>query len=896
MKRLFVLIAVFCVAIAANTKTWNFTNWSEATLNMLKSVAVSTVDDNAEWRTVEKSGGCGEGVDGCYFKVGSQTYAPVLVNGIEIPELRGLRFSCKGSSPALGLIWNMQTTTDANAWGPYNAPAYVWIFSAGDTISVPDVRRGTKLTIGVESHKPSEARGFDLYIDGAVVTADDEAAVKVKTYAEVSWTIPAGDGVKTEAKLVASKGCHISFITIESDDTKTPIAYLYNATQTAGLKDRLSSLEYYTATPIDLSITDLSTLSLRDYDCVVIDPAVGVDYAEFLKAQLPWQPVVNFSSELYEAWGYGVVTESSTELAEIKQENAILFAGIEIVEEGDQRMFSVTNGEAMPVGLALQGNFADDDVYAVDYKEEGDETPSAVLFHSHNTHHNAYYYMPYNAEALADVPEGTEPIFANVITAAAGSKSKISPTPAPEITVENGNRNATVTIVDKIAKAAIYYTTDGSDPTPESMLYKEPVVLTEDCTIKVVALGEGYELSEVVSADVVMLDQLDMPVISMRERDNGEAVDIEISHSIEPKDGEEIAIYYNYTGNRDAAVSSTYTEPIQIYNNPGSKQIYAFTVSNMRATSEAAQETILPVSKPRRNVITHINCSSADWNAGSTSTNYYFSWRKTARSMYQEDVDSITGEIITIPLDPETQGVKLAEGTEVADSMNLDWQLKSYGQVMDWLKMSTTYDLANSAAYNAWKVDDLDNSDKLITSGSIQFGGKKDGESANASIETIKPFKGPFNIFLVLGNGQKPSEDSPTVSQHTFEIAVSKDTTDVNGWVAVDSVKSPNVGRNWTRIERAYNGNDEVFVRVKQVLGGSSAYITDIYLFGGSDSDVLLGDANDDGFVNVNDITAIASFILNGTAELWNEKNADANCDGIINVNDITTTAAIILK
>ena len=112
------------------------------------------------------------------------------------------------------------------------------------------------------------------------------------------------------------------------------------------------------------------------------------------------------------------------------------------------------------------------------------------------------------------------------------------------------------------------------------------------------------------------------------------------------------------------------------------------------------------------------------------------------------------------------------------------------------------------------------------------------------------------------------------------EIAVSKDTTDVNGWVAVDSVKSPNVGRNWTRIERAYNGTDEVFVRVKQVLGGSSAYITDIYLFGGSDSDVLLGDANDDGFVNVNDITAIASFILNGTAELWNEKNADANCDG----------------
>ncbi len=58
----------------------------------------------------------------------------------------------------------------------------------------------------------------------------------------------------------------------------------------------------------------------------------------------------------------------------------------------------------------------------------------------------------------------------------------------------------------------------------------------------------------------------------------------------------------------------------------------------------------------------------------------------------------------------------------------------------------------------------------------------------------------------------------------------------------------------------------------------------------------LLGDANDDGSINVNDITTVAAFILNGTAESWNEVNADANCDGSINVNDITTIASIILN
>ena len=58
----------------------------------------------------------------------------------------------------------------------------------------------------------------------------------------------------------------------------------------------------------------------------------------------------------------------------------------------------------------------------------------------------------------------------------------------------------------------------------------------------------------------------------------------------------------------------------------------------------------------------------------------------------------------------------------------------------------------------------------------------------------------------------------------------------------------------------------------------------------------LLGDANSDGSVNVNDITTVAAFILNGTADNWNEVNADANCDGSINVNDITTIASIILN
>lgn len=58
---------------------------------------------------------------------------------------------------------------------------------------------------------------------------------------------------------------------------------------------------------------------------------------------------------------------------------------------------------------------------------------------------------------------------------------------------------------------------------------------------------------------------------------------------------------------------------------------------------------------------------------------------------------------------------------------------------------------------------------------------------------------------------------------------------------------------------------------------------------------VLKGDANGDGNVDVSDITAIASHILGTTPTQWNADNADANSDGNIDVSDITATATIIL-
>ena len=57
----------------------------------------------------------------------------------------------------------------------------------------------------------------------------------------------------------------------------------------------------------------------------------------------------------------------------------------------------------------------------------------------------------------------------------------------------------------------------------------------------------------------------------------------------------------------------------------------------------------------------------------------------------------------------------------------------------------------------------------------------------------------------------------------------------------------------------------------------------------------LLGDANNDRFIDVADITAIAAYILGNLPENFSKQNADANLDGAIDIADITTVAGIIL-
>ncbi len=58
---------------------------------------------------------------------------------------------------------------------------------------------------------------------------------------------------------------------------------------------------------------------------------------------------------------------------------------------------------------------------------------------------------------------------------------------------------------------------------------------------------------------------------------------------------------------------------------------------------------------------------------------------------------------------------------------------------------------------------------------------------------------------------------------------------------------------------------------------------------------VLKGDANNDGYINMSDVTVVINYLLNKPSEDFVFAGADTNNDGYINMSDVTEIIRIIL-
>ena len=135
--------------------------------------------------------------------------------------------------------------------------------------------------------------------------------------------------------------------------------------------------------------------------------------------------------------------------------------------------------------------------------------------------------------------------------------------------------------------AAIYYTTDGSEPTEDSEVYSDPFKITETTTVKAIAVNEGGA-SGVATA--VYTRVAATPVIKFEGE--ASAFEGEVVVSIETENN--AVAYYTLNGVAPSASSTVYEEPITIKANVTLKVI-AIEVGEYKSDVKT-QEFIMAVA------------------------------------------------------------------------------------------------------------------------------------------------------------------------------------------------------------------------------------------------------------------------------------------------------------
>ena len=232
--------------------TWDFTQWSDATITNLKAEAAKEeiedmgegktnvkAENGATWSDHEKAAQTdaskycttyAASKDNCFWFFGSANADGQLeANGEVIEELAGLTFptTAYNSARSIAIAVNYGSTS----LGTYEGSSYFWLGGKDkDCFVIKNVKAGTTITMGVESHKlnPADARGVKLMLNGTELKDPEGNAVAAPTeYAEQTWQVPypssalsaKGGALSADADdevvditVHNTNGCHIYFI------------------------------------------------------------------------------------------------------------------------------------------------------------------------------------------------------------------------------------------------------------------------------------------------------------------------------------------------------------------------------------------------------------------------------------------------------------------------------------------------------------------------------------------------------------------------------------------------------------------------------------------------------------------------------------------------------------
>ena len=216
--------AIVSMPISQNI-VWSFTSWSKSTVSAL--VADAAASKTSGWSDVEKAADAEAGKDpteasknNCFWCVAEPNEDGTLsANGEVIEELKGLKWNkTYTTARSLAIAVNYPTTS----LGDYAGGAYLWLGGGKKKVpcfTIPGVKAGSTITMEVESHKPSDARGVELYTgldaDGLVDAATKIGDTFNPTAKEAhTWTIAAD----CDVIVYNTNGCHIYSIKVAAGD------------------------------------------------------------------------------------------------------------------------------------------------------------------------------------------------------------------------------------------------------------------------------------------------------------------------------------------------------------------------------------------------------------------------------------------------------------------------------------------------------------------------------------------------------------------------------------------------------------------------------------------------------------------------------------------------------
>ena len=231
MKRrtltLFALLTAAVLTVTArNVRSWDFTQWSAATVEnlMADTDGWSDIEKAADTEPTELSAG------NCFWEVTAQGTADgttLTANGQPIAELEGLLYTnTRSRSLAIAVNYGDLTSTGTD-FAPYHGPSYLWLGGKDQNyLVIPGVPAGAKIRIGVESHKVTSSRGVQLFLGHGnagteLMDAEGSPVPTVTTYTDQEWVVPtdAADEANADGtydvQIRNTNGCHIYYIEVD---------------------------------------------------------------------------------------------------------------------------------------------------------------------------------------------------------------------------------------------------------------------------------------------------------------------------------------------------------------------------------------------------------------------------------------------------------------------------------------------------------------------------------------------------------------------------------------------------------------------------------------------------------------------------------------------------------